>query len=510
MFYEKLRNKVVCNLKLFKNDKGVSSFVDELGDLHFQNESYHNVVSCLKSIHAKYPNYPQKDGLITMTSLGWSFFNYLADSTKGFAKGKSFMSSNVQAIFTNNREWFQTSSKKGWFQMPTPNAPLLAIDDNKHYTSCMLSAINGWVVFNIMDEIEPYDGDDLTPGFYYVESTDRELLAGNDWYCEERVDLALFDKIINESQIKYQIRAQESLPADYFHHFIKEVYALFGTDAKEAWNAVAGYFGRWKKSTQKHYFTQSLEVALGEIATSDNVVMSRILARDLEDNYLDYDPLRDRDLPDNERMERFCKMLENAKAEQDPARDDIIAYEMTFKNSAVFDSNYLPIHKKIYDMSAIKMYKLRKEVGGTLLYQHCDTIVVEKSGFNKFGVGIGLPRKVNQIPEFDVLLSPMAFVNEKVYDHVIPTWTDIDSTEFEKDEESAEDEIKYLIAKDHGLSLQGEGGTGKSNFVKLFQRVLKELGIKYESCAPTGSAASLIYGITIHRLLGMSNEGEFT
>ena len=508
LFYEKLRNKVVCNLKLFKSDKGVSSFVDEDGDLHFQNENYHDVVECLKSIHKKYPNYPQKDGLITMTSLGWNFFNYLADSTKGFAMGKSFMSQSVQKLFTNNREWFTTSSKKGWFQQPTPGANLLAIDDNKHYTSCMLSAISGWAVFNIMDEIEPYDGDDLTPGFYYVETTDRDLLAGNDWYCEERVDLAVHDKIIQESQIKLQIRAQESLPNDYFHFFIKEVYNLFGNNAKEAWNAVAGYIGRWKKSTQKHYFTQALDVALNEVAKSDNVVMSRILQKDLQPDYVEL-PWNETDLNQEEKTERFTAMLERIKVEQDPTRDEVIAYEMIFKNQSVFDSNYLPIHKKIYDMSAIKMYKLRKEVGGTLLYQHCDTIVVENSTFNNFGVGIGLPRKVNDIPEFDKLLNPMAFVNENNFIYVKPEWIHLDSSELEKDQESAEDEIKYLIAANHGMWTFGEAGTGKSTFVRRMQQHLTDQGIKFESCAPTGSAASLIGGMTIHKLLGLSDEGGF-
>ena len=508
LFYEKLRNKVVCNLKLFKCDKGVSSFVDEEGNLHYQNESYHDVMKVLKAIHKKYPKYPQKDGLITMTSLGWNFFNFMCDANKGFSQGKSFMSKSVQSLFTNNRVWFQTSSKKGWFQKPTVSkADLLAIDDNKHYTSCMMSATSGWSVFNIMDEVEPYDGDDLTTGFYYVESTDQNLLAGNDWYCEERVTKALTEKIIEENQIKFQIRAQESLPANYFCHFIKEIYELFGKNAKEAWNAVAGYVGRWKKSTQRHYFTQALDIAVGEMAASDNVVFSKILARDLEPAYVEY-PWNDADISKADKLARFTEMLERIKFEQDPKRDDVIAYEMTFKNQAVFDSNYLPIHKKIYDLSAIKMYDLKKRVGGTLLYQHCDTIVVENSSFNDFGVGIGLPRKVNEIPEFDKLLPQNAFMNETIYEYVKPTWINIDSTRLEQDEESAEDEIINLIRSNQGFWLSAEAGCGKSTLVKKMQEILTAYDIKYESCAPTGSAASLIHGVTIHRLLGLSEEND--
>ena len=322
------------------------------------------------------------------------------------------------------------------------------------------------------------------------------------------MDLAVHDKIIQESQIKLQIRAQESLPNDSFHFFIKEVYNLFGNNAKEAWNAVAGYIGRWKKSTQKHYFTQALDVALNEVAKSDNVVMSRILQKDLEPDYVEL-PWNETDLNQEEKTQRFTAMLERIKVEQDPTRDEVIAYEMIFKNQSVFDSNYLPIHKKIYDMSAIKMYKLRKEVGGTLLYQHCDTIVVENSTFNNFGVGIGLPRKVNDIPEFDKLLNPMAFVNENNFIYVKPEWIHLDSSELEKDQESAEDEIKYLIAANHGMWTFGEAGTGKSTFVRRMQQHLTDQGIKFESCAPTGSAASLIGVMTIHKLLGLSDEGGF-
>jgi hypothetical protein len=72
--------------------------------------------------------------------------------------------------------------------------------------------------------------------------------------------------------------------------------------------------------------------------------------------------------------------------------------------------------------------------------------------------------------------------------------------------------------KDHEESLRmfltGPGGTGKTHVVKAVQKVMKFYGAEHtiRFLAPTGSAASLVDGMTIHKGLGIkvqsTNKGK--
>ena len=103
------------------------------------------------------------------------------------------MNDQVRQIFTS-KEWFSCSSKKGWFEKPLPGDELLAVDVCKHYSDCITSATQPWCVYDIYNEVRPFNPCfSIRTGFYYVETSDVSLFAGNDWYCEERVQLGLDD-----------------------------------------------------------------------------------------------------------------------------------------------------------------------------------------------------------------------------------------------------------------------------------------------------------------------------
>ena len=124
-----------------------------------------------------------------MSRLSWLYFNYVVDPDKGFQAGLSTMSPRVLQLFGGaDQKWFVHPAKKGWLAAPS-GADMMAVDMNKHYTDCVMTAVMGWPVFGIWDDIEPFvsSGNDteLPVGFYYVETRDTTLFTGNDWYCEE-------------------------------------------------------------------------------------------------------------------------------------------------------------------------------------------------------------------------------------------------------------------------------------------------------------------------------------
>jgi len=65
--------------------------------------------------------------------------------------------------------------------------------------------------------------------------------------------------------------------------------------------------------------------------------------------------------------------------------------------------------------------------------------------------------------------------------------------------------LKDLDEKPLRMLMTGPGGTGKTHVVKALQKVMKFYGCEHKIrfLAPTGSAASLIDGMTVHKGLGI-------
>ncbi|MDR3570960.1 MAG: AAA family ATPase, partial [Candidatus Pacebacteria bacterium] len=330
-------------------------------------------------------------------------------------------------------------------------------------------------------------------GFYYVQTTDNELFSGNDWYSEERVQFGLDEFVISEANIKYVLRPSVILPNTFFQQYINEIYALFGVHGKEAMNGIIGYLGRWKKTTRENFYTTSWDTALSELR-NPNVTVEPIYRKSTEARYTDLKDL-------------VAAIDERDDLQHELAREDLIAIELQYTNTADFESNYLPIHKTIYDLSAIAMDKRRKRMGGKLLYQNCDRLVVEDGVAIEYGTDFGDARVV-QVDGLrgeyhpSKLLKPDAFCTRDIYTLESPTWTYIPSAPFEQHADVNIDPVIEQLLSD-SVYLWGEGGTGKSSLIKRLQAWLTRQGIPYLSAAPTANAAQLIDGMTVHKLLGL-------
>ena len=86
----------------------------------------------------------------------------------------------------------------------------------------------GWGKLTAIDEIQPYDGQPIITGLYYVVTDNDMPFHGNDFYADNIVQNALDAEHIQSTDIKYQIRASSNLERNHFHAFVEHVFELDG------------------------------------------------------------------------------------------------------------------------------------------------------------------------------------------------------------------------------------------------------------------------------------------
>ena len=149
----------------------------------------------------------------------------------------SSMNSSGDKMF--HSEWMRNCQFNGWFKQPKTKE-LNAFDYNKHYTSCLmgLDVKYGFPVYNVFDEIKPFDGK-IEAGFYYIETKNFFPFRGNGFYIADLIEYAFNKEIIKMDQIEYQYKPSIALPANYFKKFITAVYKNF-ENPKAAINGLVG------------------------------------------------------------------------------------------------------------------------------------------------------------------------------------------------------------------------------------------------------------------------------
>jgi len=113
----------------------------------------------------------------------------------------------------------------------------------------------GWPVYNVFDEIKPFDGK-IQAGYYYVETNNYFPFQGNGYYIADLIDYALNKNIIKLEDIKHQYKPSTVLPVKYFKKFIKAVYKNF-ENPKMAINGFWGLMGHDFTNKNKHVFTSN-------------------------------------------------------------------------------------------------------------------------------------------------------------------------------------------------------------------------------------------------------------
>jgi len=173
---------------------------------------------------------------------------------------------NSTGDFIFHSEFIKHHAFVGWFDKPKVFDNLKAYDYNKHYSSCFIGygVKYGWPIYNIFDEVLPFDGV-LTPGFFYVETSNFFPFRGNGFYDADLVDYGLSQNIISNDDIKLQYKSSQCLEPKHFEKFVLSVFEKF-QNPKLAINAMFGLFGHDYSNNNTHYFTSECKYAMMSLA----------------------------------------------------------------------------------------------------------------------------------------------------------------------------------------------------------------------------------------------------
>ncbi len=329
-------------------------------------------------------------------------------------------------------------------------------DIRKQYSSILRNVSLGWSVYNPMNEIQPFSGT-LQEGFYYVETSNYFPMKGNGWYNGEALIEYVADGIINMQNIKYEFLPSIVLNGNYFEEFVNKIYERFGTDAKQAINGFIGMLRINQSTKTDNFFFNDVDSLFMHMTDSKNTTFK--IVREKE---------------------------EQAEIEE----KDIIAYHAMHETKYPLVYNSSPIHRKIYDIAALQIYRLAKAVGLQYLFG-IKTDALYFNGGNRLEA-TEHEQPIGGIRYEDI--KPRHFCNFKR--------GEAREYQFELLAQEWKHDIN-IFDSSHGSMITGCAGTGKSYKAKELTKYLNDQGVKYRVCAPT-KAAAIIHtgGETIHKLFG--------
>ena len=233
---------------------------------------------------------------------------------------------------------------------------LVGYDYNKHYTDCLKGHQFGFPIYNVFDEVLPYDKK-LETGYYFVETDNFLPFRGNGWYDADLIGYGLDEEIISEKDIKFQYKSSNELKSDYFHKFIELVYKLFD-NPKHAINTMIGTWGHDFKFKNNHHFTSDARNVCLELSVNPNVKVKQVYHKEFSEN--------------NETID-IAELDINSHIRTDKP----LCFHLYDENKVKFFNNSLPFFYKIYNISAIKIHQLSQKLGGKVRGVFTDTIVIE-------------------------------------------------------------------------------------------------------------------------------------
>lgn len=335
---------------------------------------------------------------------------------------------------------------------------LVAYDINKCYSSVMYQPLEDWILLDIADEWEDFNGD-LKLGLYYIETDDNLLFKGNNIYSLAIVKKAIEEKI-NFKIIKV-IYANKTQNKNLFTDIINDILKI--TDNKPELykiliNSISGMMGKNKMTYTKANINKSLRhiyITLDKYNNQDKEILPFITKIDNTDYY-------------------------------------IYGYN---KDVKIYDVN-IPIYIQILDQANIKLYDMIKKVDGELIGRKVDCAIISNPK-NKLECGDKWgDYRISSIPKLEhkEINNNITYKSEKDF---IEYFDITDSNQYNK---------ILNVALKGGCLITGNAGTGKSFIInKITEQLGKEKVIKI---TPTNKSALNIKGMTIHRFLKLDKNGK--
>jgi hypothetical protein len=331
-----------------------------------------------------------------------------------------------------------------------------AFDIRRCYTNAILNRRDPWPVFTPNAGIEPFNGNIVT-GAYYVDTENIFPLKKSGWYSDCLIRDCLDMGVIKLNDIKRQLIACKTLPADFFVPFVKSVMGKVEDKlAKKVVNYFIGCLGKVDTtSTSRCYVSQCEDVCFD-------------IYQRLKENHGQYPCIRK------------CNDL----------------YLTDYYIEKLHAENSIPIHRAIICTAWSACYKLfRKLQPCRLLAVSTDCVHVASTD----GVTNPDPSVYREEPHKpdDWFFVEEVAVQEKVDRMEIKT-IDVPPPE------TKDFSTHTMTQVGQSLMILADPGCGKTFYAIAFCKELDREGIRYIKLAPTNKAALNLVGKTIHSGLGLT------
>ena len=492
-YYDEVKRGIIHIEKLRMKDKEVLSFsyACEYGGIELIYKPDYDEVKYLcdmlnKDIQEKQDKY--KIEYATAHSLAMKYYEF------NYGHKLSFVNIDGDEVFKSPLN----SAFHEFWTYPEDLSNVHAYDFRKHYTSCLLNNELGFSVYTPLDEIETfnYTRDKIEEGFYYVETNNYFPLKGNGWYNGECLIEYVKDDLISIHDIKYQYIAKSKelcMKKNHFERFVNDIFERFqfkkddGT-AKNAMNGFIGMLRKCENVSRKYYMVNNTE--------------------DLCRHYNEY-------INNNKDIAELpVNRIENDE-------NETIAYHILHTKKIPLQFTNAPIHRKIYDLSALFVWRLIKRVGSLKNVWGIHTDAVYFDSGNKLEIDDIKFGGIKSVPLIERChIKELSQLNEPRRDYNynkpkssfndIKIYADVETKKTMKDyycekNKNVEPDLTELYNTKYGCMINGYAGTGKSYLIGKLCKHYDKQNIKYKMCSPTRMAS---FGLsedatTIHSLFGI-------
>jgi hypothetical protein len=355
-----------------------------------------------------------------------------------------------------------------------------AVDIIKCYSSLLLNPLDNWIVYDSLDEIEPYqpvDGD-LPFGLFVVKTEDMTILHKTNIYSNKILDYAKNQGI--KFTIKYQILKKQKYKNEYLENkkfFHKIIDTLIKSNMNKSLiklviNSITGYMGRTSHTSYKVKLNTNIQ----------EVFEDGIIKENAKGNNIHFEKIQ-----------------------------DIFVYGNQTKIELI--SNSLPIYIQILDWANIKLHQAIKKMGGICIFRHTDMALCVKTQNKSADFQ-------DEVPETNNIFEHWGKTKREKFEHLqykhfesfmrldrdckFPVLNENWNTYNDYSSSNQFQEIVELAIEKKGLLLMGRAGTGK-DFV--IQNGLPNLP-KECKLALTNKASLIMNGTTIHKALGINDEDK--
>jgi len=248
-------------------------------------------------------------------------------------------------------------------------------DINKCRTDCWFNNILGdYEVFNYDAKIEECNiscnYERLEHGIYYVVIDGKcdFFMKGSGWYSSQYIKESVKEGF--EPRIRYKLLAQDKLPHNHFKPFVNMLVKKYPSHFKHIVNRCVGQRGKTNVKRRTGYIETDFELAVSAFWENNDDKIGFLC-----DDGID---------------KRIWKQAKGNLASIHPIEigdtTQYIVEKTTFKT---LYENDLPIYNKVLENEFLRVYRLKKEVGGRLIAIKTDAVIVECGKKPKLSTKIG-------------------------------------------------------------------------------------------------------------------------